>query len=282
MSNSTVASATSPYAAAILLLCTVFQPKILSEVAAIQHLVKGNQSSMWSNWGRAVARAPAPALQPRRAFSSELQRRRPIRQARALADGERVAIGGWVKSVRRHKSVTFVNVNDGSCLAELQLTLPGEEQLAAGAGTDSLAVDLADLTVGASVLAEGVLREVPGKTRRLELHPETLRVLGTCDARDYPLQKKYHSLEFLRENLHLRARTNTFGAVTRVRNALRWAALAPPTRCRGVALLNDRDLLQPGPARALPGERLCAAPQPDPDVQRLRRRWRDVPDRQAW
>ncbi|KAF1795779.1 Aminoacyl-tRNA synthetase, class II (D/K/N)-like [Phytophthora cactorum] len=101
---------------------------------------------------------------------------------------------GWVISVRKHKSVSFVNVNDGSSN---------------------------DITVGSSVFAEGELREVPGgKQRRLELHPSKLEVLGKCDTQTYPLQKKYHSLEFLRENLHLRARTNTFGAVTRVRNAL--------------------------------------------------------------
>lgn len=156
----------------------------------------------------------------RRSLATQLGERLPIRHACKLADGERVAVGGWVKSVRKHKSVTFVNVNDGSCLAELQLTLPAEDELAAG--TRALDVNLGDITVGSSVFAEGVLREVPGKQKRVELYPETLKVLGTCDAQDYPLQKKYHSLEFLRENLHLRARTNTFGAVTRVRNALRY------------------------------------------------------------
>jgi asparaginyl-tRNA synthetase len=174
---------------------------------------------------RLGARLPPLAAQARRSFATRLGERLPIRQARQLADGDRAAVGGWIKSVRKHKSVTFVNVNDGSCLAELQLTLPAEDALAAGDGP--LRVSLADLTVGASVFAEGVLREVPGKHKRLELHPERLEVLGTCDAQDYPLQKKYHSLEFLREHLHLRARTNTFGAVTRVRNALRCALLAP-------------------------------------------------------
>ncbi|KAF1795796.1 Aminoacyl-tRNA synthetase, class II (D/K/N)-like [Phytophthora cactorum] len=118
---------------------------------------------------------------------------------------------GWVKSVRKHKSVSFVNVNDGSCLGELQITLPAEDT--EGATSGALGAKLTDITVGSSVFAEGELREVPGgKQRRLELHPSKLET--------YPLQKKYHSLEFLRENLHLRARTNTFGAVTRVRNAL--------------------------------------------------------------
>lgn len=165
-------------------------------------------------------RLPAPSA--RRSFATKLADRSPIRLARTLKDGDRVAVGGWVKSVRKHKSVTFVNVNDGSCVAELQLTLPSEHDVTSGAS--SLDVDLDDIAVGSSVFAEGVLREVPGKQKRVELHPQSLQVLGKCDVQEYPLQKKYHSLEFLRENLHLRARTNTFGAVTRVRNALRSVA----------------------------------------------------------
>ncbi|ETM49514.1 asparagine-tRNA ligase [Phytophthora nicotianae] len=161
-----------------------------------------------------------PARQLQRTVSTKiLSRRSTIRDAREQGSGSRVAIGGWVKSVRKHKSVSFVNVNDGSCLGELQITLPAEE--AEGSTNGIIGAKLSDITVGSSIFAEGELREVPGgKQRRLELHPSTLEVLGKCDTQAYPLQKKYHSLEFLRENLHLRARTNTFGAVTRVRNAL--------------------------------------------------------------
>lgn len=163
--------------------------------------------------------APQLATAQRRTLASTSRQfaRSPISEARQLPDGARVAVGGWVKSVRRHKAVNFVNVSDGSCLAELQLTLPADDES-----------KLVGVTVGASVFAEGVLREVPGATtaaahpRRVELHPESLELLGGCDPQAYPLQKKYHSLEFLREHLHLRARTNTFGAVTRVRNALRY------------------------------------------------------------
>lgn len=205
--------------------------------------------------------------------------RAPIREARQLPDGARVAVGGWVKSVRRHKAVNFVNVSDGSCLADLQLTLP--------AGDES---KLAGVAVGASVFAEGVLREVPGGTsRRVELHPESLELLGGCDPQTYPLQKKYHSLEFLREHLHLRARTNTFGAVTRVRNALRCGLRAYWCKRRRSRVESARLLTvllccgygpQPRIARVLPGERLPAAPQPDSDLERLRRRGRAVPHRE--
>ncbi|GLE07527.1 hypothetical protein PINS_up017957 [Pythium insidiosum] len=144
--------------------------------------------------------------------------RTTVRDAHQRQDGTRVALGGWVKSVRKHKSVNFINFNDGSCLAEMQITLPLDAE---GPADSSAIADVAEVTVGSSIFVEGILREVPGaKQRRLELHPDMLQVLGECDVQEYPLQKKYHSLEFLRENLHLRARTNTIGAVTRVRNAL--------------------------------------------------------------
>lgn len=163
------------------------------------------------------------AKQQIRAFATAKRfERSTISEARKLQDGDRVALGGWVKSVRKHKSVSFVNVNDGSCLAEMQITLPVTDS----SESNGLNVNVVDLTVGSSVFVEGVLREVPGgKQKRLELHPDKLDLLGKCDAQVYPLQKKYTSLEFLRENLHLRARTNTFGAVTRVRNALRWVSV---------------------------------------------------------
>ncbi|RLN84994.1 hypothetical protein BBJ28_00003094 [Nothophytophthora sp. Chile5] len=165
-----------------------------------------------------TARPQQPQQLQCAAFATDLSQRSSIRAARQLESGARVAVGGWVKSVRKHKSVSFVNVNDGSCLAELQITLPAED---ADGESGGLSAKLGDITVGSSVFAEGELHEVPGgKQKRLELHPSTLEVLGKCDTQKYPLQKKYQSLEFLRENLHLRARTNTFGAVTRVRNAL--------------------------------------------------------------
>lgn len=169
-------------------------------------------------WRALSTATPAPETATASAATTKRFARSTIRDARQLEDGARVAVGGWVKSVRKHKSVSFVNVNDGSCLAEMQVTLPAESDSSSAASN----INVADITVGSSVFVEGVLREVPGgKQKRLELHPDTLDLLGKCDAQVYPLQKKYHSLEFLRENLHLRARTNTFGAVTRVRNALR-------------------------------------------------------------
>jgi aspartyl/asparaginyl-tRNA synthetase len=176
---------------------------------------------------RAAARRVSLHRLPKlRMFSSEAaMERSTIKDARAQASGARVALGGWVKSVRKHKSVNFINFSDGSCLAEMQVTLPAPEE--SDSPLSNEVADVADVTVGSSIFVEGVLRDVPGgKQKKLELHPDKLHVLGKCDAQTYPLQKKYHSLEFLRENLHLRARTNTFGAVTRVRNALRYVSFS--------------------------------------------------------
>jgi asparaginyl-tRNA synthetase len=151
-----------------------------------------------------------------RSFGSE-RKRLPINEARRLDAGSHISVAGWVKSVRKHKSVSFVSINDGSCLAEMQITipLPTEEKQ-----NVEVKVDLDKITVGSSISVYGTLQEIPGKQKKLEILPNKLTVLGACDTQEYPLQKKYHSLEFLRSHLHLRARTNTIGAVTRVRNAL--------------------------------------------------------------
>ncbi|RLN58718.1 hypothetical protein BBJ29_001574 [Phytophthora kernoviae] len=118
----------------------------------------------------------------RAASTTDISKRSTIREARQLDNGARVAIGGWVKSVRKHKSVSFVNVNDGSCLGELQITLPAEE---IEGETGNLGAKLSDIAVGASVFAEGELREVPGKHKRLELHPSSLDVLGNQGLHSY-------------------------------------------------------------------------------------------------
>ncbi len=125
--------------------------------------------------------------------------------------GETIAIGGWVRTRRdSKKGFSFIELNDGSCMANLQLILDADCE-----GYDSVK----DATTGASIRIEGELKESPGKGQRVELQATELRLLGTAPADSYPLQKKGHSFEFLREIAHLRPRTNTFGAITRVRNA---------------------------------------------------------------
>jgi asparaginyl-tRNA synthetase len=126
---------------------------------------------------------------------------------------EPVRVRGWVRTRRDSKSgFSFLEINDGSCLRSLQVLadrrLPNYEE------------ELLQLTTGCSVEVQGPLKESPGKGQAVELHADSIRWLGACDAQAYPLQKKHHSFEFLRQVAHLRARTNTFGAVFRVRNRL--------------------------------------------------------------
>ena len=125
--------------------------------------------------------------------------------------GEQVTAQGWVRSKRDSKSFSFLDVNDGSSMNGLQVIV------------DDTVPDYVDLmrriTTGASVQVEGTLSESPGKGQRVEMKAASLTLFGESDAETYPLQKKRHSFEFLRTIGHLRSRTNTLGAVFRVRNA---------------------------------------------------------------
>ncbi|MBC6421372.1 MAG: asparagine--tRNA ligase [Hormoscilla sp. SP5CHS1] len=124
---------------------------------------------------------------------------------------EPVTIKGWVRTKRSSKGFAFIEVNDGSFLANLQVVLnadlPNYEDL------------LKQVSTGASVELSGTLVESPGKGQRIELKATAVTVLGVA-SESYPLQKKRHSFEFLRTIGHLRSRTNTLGAVFRVRNAI--------------------------------------------------------------
>lgn len=141
---------------------------------------------------------------------------RRLKVAAALNNGpvgEIVDLRGWVRTKRESKQgFAFVELNDGSSLANLQVVIdasvPGYEQL------------LKELTTGTSIRVEGELKPSPAKGQQVEVHAKNVSVYGTADAEKYPLQKKQHSFEFLREIAHLRPRTNTFGAIARVRNAL--------------------------------------------------------------
>ncbi|HAJ60860.1 MAG TPA: asparagine--tRNA ligase [Cyanobacteria bacterium UBA8543] len=124
---------------------------------------------------------------------------------------ESLTIKGWVRTKRELKGFAFIEVNDGSFLANLQVVLnadlPDYEDL------------LKQLNTGASVEVSGVLVASPAKGQRIELKASTVKVYGEADPETYPLQKKRHSFEFLRTIGHLRSRTNTLSAVFRVRNA---------------------------------------------------------------
>ncbi|NEN88825.1 MAG: asparagine--tRNA ligase [Okeania sp. SIO3H1] len=123
----------------------------------------------------------------------------------------KVTIQGWVRTKRELKEFAFVEVNDGSCLANLQVVLNPE--------IPNYQESLQQMNTGASVEVTGILVESPAKGQRIELKAEKAIAYGDADPQTYPLQKKRHSFEFLRTIAHLRGRTNTYGAVFRVRNA---------------------------------------------------------------
>ena len=124
---------------------------------------------------------------------------------------EAVVVKGWVRTKRELKGFAFTEVNDGSSLAGLQVVLDG-------AIPDYEGI-LKKINTGASVEVTGNLVASQGKGQRIELKADTVIVYGEADPDTYPLQKKRHSFEFLREISHLRSRTNTLGAVFRIRNA---------------------------------------------------------------
>ncbi|MDE7180782.1 MAG: asparagine--tRNA ligase [Muribaculaceae bacterium] len=128
--------------------------------------------------------------------------------------GKVVDVKGWVRTRRGNKHVQFVALNDGSTIKNLQIVLD-----AAKFDDESLK----PVTTGSSIHVQGTLVESQGKGQSVEVQAEELEVYGTADAATYPLQKKGHTLEFLREKAHLRPRTNTFGAVLRIRHALAYA-----------------------------------------------------------
>jgi asparaginyl-tRNA synthetase len=113
---------------------------------------------------------------------------------------------GWIRTLRDQKSFGFIELNDGSCLSNLQIV--------------AAPAHLTGLSTGASIRVTGRLTESPGQNQAVELHADTVELLGACPADRYPLQKKRHTFEYLRTLGHLRPRTNTQGAVARIRSAL--------------------------------------------------------------
>ncbi len=124
-------------------------------------------------------------------------------------------VRGWVRTKREGKGIAFLELNDGSSLQGLQIVLPQTI-----ADYESLTKQI---TTGTSIEVSGLLVESTGKGQRVEMQAEAIAIFGTADAETYPLQKKRHSIEFLRTIAHLRPRTNMFGAVFRVRNACAYA-----------------------------------------------------------
>lgn len=128
--------------------------------------------------------------------------------------GKAADISAWVKTKREGKNVVFLELSDGSSLKGLQVVIDKEKK--------ELLKDLDRITTGSSVNVKGTIEKSAGSNQATELSATEINLIGECPV-DYPLQKKRHSVEFLREKAHLRARTNLFGAVTRVRNTMAYA-----------------------------------------------------------
>tara|TARA_B100000475_G_scaffold95650_1_gene69385 strand:- start:674 stop:2116 length:1443 start_codon:yes stop_codon:yes gene_type:complete len=125
-----------------------------------------------------------------------------------------IKVSGWVRTKRGSKSVSFIALNDGSTIKNLQIV----------AETSNFKEELfKKITTGSCLEIEGELKNSEGKEQSLEVLAKSIMVLGEADSDEYPLQPKKHSLEFLREKAHLRFRTNTFSAVFRLRHALTFA-----------------------------------------------------------
>lgn len=128
--------------------------------------------------------------------------------------GAMITVKGWVRTRRGNKTVSFIALNDGSCIHNIQIVV-----------TNDLFGDefLKPITTGACLCVTGQLAESPGKGQSVEIHATAIEIYGAADPETYPLQKKGHTLEFLREIAHLRPRTNTFGAILRVRHHMAMA-----------------------------------------------------------
>ena len=128
--------------------------------------------------------------------------------------GSEVLVKGWVRSKRGNKNINFIALKDGSVIHTVQIV----------AEVANFTEDVIKLiTTGSCIAVKGILVESQGQGQRVEIQAREIEVYGTADPEVYPLQKKDHSLEFLREIAHLRPRTNTFGAVLRIRHAMAFA-----------------------------------------------------------
>ena len=146
----------------------------------------------------------------------EMERTRIREVLRSEKIGDRFTVMGWIRTKRDSKGgFSFIEANDGSCLSSLQII--------AAKDLHNYDAEVIKLQTGCSIRVTGTLAASQGKGQKVELAAEEIQVLGWSDPQVYPLQKKRHSFEFLRTIAHLRPRTNTFGAVARIRNAMSFA-----------------------------------------------------------
>ena len=144
-----------------------------------------------------------------------IPKRERVLELLAKAPGTEVLAKGWVRTKRGNKNITFIAINDGSTINNIQIVCDHS-------GNISEEI-LKNITTGACIGVVGDLVESQGSGQKVEILAKSIEIYGTADPEKYPLQKKGHSMEFLREIAHLRPRTNTFGAVLRIRHAMAFA-----------------------------------------------------------
>jgi asparaginyl-tRNA synthetase len=143
-----------------------------------------------------------------------LRRNKIVDLLKSKEYGSEVLIKGWVRTRRGNKSINFIAMNDGSVIHNIQVV----------AEVANFSEELLKLvTTGSCIAVKGILVESMGQGQHVEVQAREIEVYGTADPETYPLQRKGHSLEFLREIAHLRPRTNTFGAILRIRHAMAYA-----------------------------------------------------------
>ena len=143
-----------------------------------------------------------------------MRRTRVLEALNSAQARDALLVKGWVRTRRDAKGLSFLELNDGSCLRNLQVIVDAATPAAA---------TLETITTGAAVEVEGTLVASPGKNQQWEVHAHALRLLGGADPDAYPLQKKRHTDEFLRSIAHLRPRTNKYGALFRIRSETAFA-----------------------------------------------------------
>ena len=140
--------------------------------------------------------------------------RTKVKELLRSTPGQEVLAKGWVRTKRGNKQIKFIALNDGSTVNNIQVVANMEDF------DESL---IAKVTTGASLAVKGLLVESVGSGQAVEIQAREIEVLGECDPMRYPLQKKDTSLEYLRTVAHMRPRTNTFGAILRIRHAMAFA-----------------------------------------------------------
>ena len=154
--------------------------------------------------------APYPILH----YMKQLKRTKISEALKLDTLGKEINVKGWVRTRRGNKKVSFVALNDGSTIQNIQIVIDNEKF------GESF---LKPITTGACINVNGLLVESQGQGQSVEIQATEIEIFGTADPASYPLQKKGHSLEFLREIAYLRPRTNTFGAVFRIRHHMAYA-----------------------------------------------------------